>query len=243
MKKVLMILFGVMAATGVMAQRFNVGVTFQYLIMKQVAVEGDHIIPDGSFNYYKINDNNWKIFSAGQSIVIGTIAQLDYKKFYFAIEPSFELNTYNYSVKYALSPTVDETVTFKTLFFQIEAPIYVGYQFASSNLIRYSFFAGAEPVYPYHLETRFADEDNDQTISNRYGSYDMNNILYSTGLYWNSVVGLGVHFAGLVRVDIRYKHRLDSPGDVYKASFNTVGFGLTYYLPLSLLKKKIYYEE
>lgn len=232
-----------LAAADLMAQRFNVGVTFQYLVMKQVAVEGDHIIPEGSFNYYKIDDNNWKVFSAGQSIVIGTIAQLDYKKFYFAIEPSFELNTYNYSVQYSLSPTTEETVTFKTLFFQIEAPIYVGYQFASSNLIRYSFFAGAEPVYPYHLEATFVGDDQDPTIYNRYGSYDMNNILYSTGLYWNSVVGLGVHFAGLVRVDVRYKHRLDSPGDVYKASFNTVGFGLTYYLPLNLLKKKIYYEE
>jgi hypothetical protein len=44
-------------------------------------------------------------------------------------------------------------------------------------------------------------------------------------------------------VDVRYKHRLDSPGVQYKTSFNTIGIALTYFLPLNLLKKKIYYEE
>ena len=72
----------------VSAQHVNVGMTFQYLILKQVGVASDEIIPQGSFNYYKVNDNRWKFFSAGQSFVIGTIVQLDYKKVYFAIEPS-----------------------------------------------------------------------------------------------------------------------------------------------------------
>jgi hypothetical protein len=243
MRKAGIILFLLALGNSAMAQRLNVGVTFQYLVLKQVNVQTDHIIPAGSFNYYKVDDNRWKFFGAGQSIVIGAIAQLDYKRFYVAIEPSYELNTYNYSVKCAVSPTVDETVTFKTLFFQVQAPIYVGYQFASANVMRYSIFAGAEPVFPYHVETRFVGEDQDPDISNRYGAYDMNNILYSNKPYMNSIVGIGFHFASLVRVDVRYKHRLDYPGDVYKASFNTVGFGLTYFLPLNLLKKKIYYEE
>ncbi len=232
-----------LAALSAGAQHFNVGVTFQYLIMKQVEVQSDHIIPAGSFNYYRVDDNRWKFFGAGQSFVIGTIAQLDYKKFYIAVEPSYELNTYNYAVKYDLSPTMAETVTFKTLYFQFEAPIYIGYQFASANLMRYSIFAGAEPVIPYHLQLQLSDEDKDPTVYNRYGTYDMQNVLYSNGAYWNTVVGIGFHFASLVRVDIRYKHRLDSPGEVYRASFNTVGFGLTYFLPLNLLKKKVYYEE
>jgi hypothetical protein len=225
------------------AQHLNVGMTFQYLILKQVGVASGEIIPQASFNYYKVDDNRWKFFSAGQSFVIGTIAQLDYKKVFFAIEPSYELNTYDYTVKYPLSPTAYEKVTFKTLFFQLEAPVYMGYQFASSTILRYSVFAGAEPVFPYHLEARFDRADDNPGVYSRYGVYDMKNILYSDKLYWNSLVGIGFHFASLGRVDLRYKHRLNSPGVQYKTSFNTIGIALTYFLPLHLLKKKIYYED
>ena len=225
------------------AQHLNVGMTFQYLILKQVGVAGDEIIPQGSFNYYKIDDNRWKVFSAGQSFVIGTIVQLDYKKVFFAIEPSYELNTYDYTVKYPLSPTENEKVTFKTLYFQLEAPVYMGYQFASSTILRYSVFAGAEPVFPYHLQTSFNGGDKDPSVYKRYGVYDMKDILYNDKLYWNSLAGIGFHFASLGRVDVRYKHRLNSPGGQYKTTFNTIGIALTYFLPLHLLKKKIYYED
>jgi hypothetical protein len=227
----------------VSGQHLNVGMTFQYLILKQVGVASDAIIPQGSFNYYKVDDNRWKFFSAGQSFVIGTIVQLDYKKVFFAIEPSYELNTYDYTVKYPLSPTANEKITFKTLYFQLEAPVYMGYQFASSTIVRYSVFAGAEPVFPYHLQTSFNSADKDPSLYSRYGVYDMKNILYNDQLYWNSLVGIGFHFASLGRVDVRYKHRLDSPGAQYKTSFTTIGIALTYFLPLNLLKKKIYYEE
>ncbi len=240
--KLLVIVFFILTVRAA-GQHLNVGMTFQYLILKQVGVASDEIIPLGSFNYYKVDDNRWKFFSAGQSFVIGTIVQLDYKKVFFAMEPSYELNTYNYTVKYPLSPTTSEKVTFKTLFFQLEAPVYIGYQFASSTITRYSFFAGAEPVFPYHLETRFDGADKDPTLYSRYGVYDMKNILYNDNLYWNSLVGIGFHFANLGRVDVRYKHRLTSPGIQYKTSFNTIGIALTYFLPLHLLKKKIYYED
>ena len=241
--RLLVILFSILIVP-VSAQHLNVGMTFQYLILKQVGVAGDEIIPQGSFNYYKVNDNRWKFFSAGQSFVIGTIVQLDYKKVYFAIEPSYELNTYDYTVKYLLSPTKDEKVSFKTLYFQLEAPVYMGYQFASSTIVRYSVFAGAEPVFPYHLQTSFNGADKDPSLYSRYGANDMRNILYNNDkLYWNSLVGIGFHFASLGKVDVRYKHRLSSPGVEYKATFNTIGIALTYFLPLNLLKKKIYYEE
>src|SRR5712671_4901562 len=89
------------------AQHVNVGFTFQYLILKQVEIKSDQIVAARSYSLYKVIDNRWKFFTAGQSLVVGTIAQVDFKKFYFGIEPSFELNTYEYYVGYPTSPTTD----------------------------------------------------------------------------------------------------------------------------------------
>ena len=171
------------------------------------------------------------------------MVQVDLKKFYFAIEPSFELNTYDYTVEYPLTFSTNERITFKTLFIQIDLPVYLGYQFKSSDFLRYSFFAGAGPVFPYHLEARMNSESNDAAIGDRYNQYDMKNILYTNQPYWNAVAGLGIHFASLGRLDIRYVNRLGSPGSQYSTAFRSVGIGLTFFLPLHLLKKKIYYEE
>lgn len=221
------------------AQHLNLGFTFQYLILKQVKVSSDKIIPSASYSYYNVVDNDWKFFAAGQSLVVGTIAQLDFKKFYVAIEPSFELNTYEYFVTYDLSPTENERIRFHTLYLQVEAPMYVGYQFKTSNIFRFSIFAGAGPVMPYKIQVSVKD----QSQAERYGVYDMKDILYSDKPYWNSVAGIAMHFANLGRLDIRYVHRLNSPGEKYKATFNSVGAGLTFFLPLNLFKKKVYYEE
>ena len=220
------------------AQRINVGFTFQYLIGKQVRVNNS-TIQALSGNTYNVIDNRFKFFSAGQSFVIGTIAQLDYKKIYIAVEPAFELNTYNYRTQ---SASTQEDVTFKTLFYQIDIPLYVGYQFHTSDVIRYSCFAGIEPVLPYYTEVSFPQAHNDPSILQRYPVKDMQYVTYSSGGYANSLVGFGLHFASLGRLDIRYAHRLNSPGK-YTTTFNTVGIALTYFLPLNLRKKKIYYVE
>ena len=222
------------------AQHVNLGFTFQYHILKQVEVNSDQIVAARSYSLYHVIDNRWKFFSAGQSLVVGTIAQVDFKRFYFGVEPSFELNTYEYHVGYPISATAEENIRFHTLFLQVEMPIYIGYMFKSSNLFRYSFYAGASPVMPYHLE---AEVIGDQNAADRYDWQDMNNILYTTKTYLNTVSGFAIHFASLGRLDVRYVHRLGSPGPQYQATFNTVGMGLTFFLPLHLLKKKIYYEE
>ena len=228
------------------AQRFHVGVNFQYLIVKKVKVEADYIIPAESYNFYKVIDNRWKLFSGGQSILIGTTLQLDYKKFYIALEPAYELNSYTYVVSSPVAPGVDEKVTFGALMFQVNAPLFVGFHFKSSNLIRYSAFAGAGPAIPYLFDFDIREPDRSEDENWQYDRYhyrDMIDILYSDDKFWNAIAGMGVNFAGLVRVDIRYVRRLGSPGTLYKASIHNIGVGLTYYLPFHVLKKKVYYEE
>ncbi len=226
-----------------LGQNFNVGITFQYHILKQVSVEGNTIFPTSSYNYYNIIDNNWKFFSAGQSIVIGVVGQLDYKRLYFAFEPSFELNTYDYVVSYSLSSNSAEKISFKTTMMQYDFPVYAGYQFGSSNLLRYSLFGGISVVVPFVINSALYNVNTDTKLTDRYGAYDMRDVLYTNEVYWNGLVGIGFHYASLFKVDIRYTRRLGSPGDVYKATFNTVGVGLTYYLPIRILKQKIYYEN
>ena len=239
MKKVLLFLFLSLLARTASSQRFNFGVNFQYHVLKQISLDKEWIVPSTSYAVYHATDNRWKLFSAGQSILIGTTFQMDYKKIYVVLEPAFNLNTYDYTVGYPNAPGSEERLTFKSLFYQIDAPLYVGYQFHSSSLLRYSFFSGGSISIPYHLETNF----NNGKLYNQFSSTDMQNILYSNKPYPNFLCGFAVHYSSLVRVDVRYIHRLDYPSAAYKATFNTIGFALTYYLPLSLLKKKIYYEN
>lgn len=225
------------------AQRIKVGFTFQYHFLKQVKVDAEIVEGTHSYSQYQVRDNRWKFFSAGQSIVIGTVLQVDYKKFYAVIEPSFDLNTYNYSLYYPLSPERDERLNFHTLFFQADVPLYVGYQFGATNLIRYSAFAGAVMVLPYMLEYSFQSREMENPQEDFFNSADMDNILYGRSKYVNALAGFSLHFASLGKVDVRYQYRLSSPGEKYPVSFHSVGFGLTYYLPLNLRKRKIYYED
>lgn len=225
------------------AQRLNVGFTFQYHILKQVKIEADMIEGAHSFSQYEIRDNGWKFFSAGQSIVIGTVLQMNYKQFYAVVEPSFDLNTYNYYVYYPLSPGRDERLNFRTLFMQADLPLYAGFQFGATNLIRYSLFAGAVLVLPYRLEYAIQSRDETDPPEEYFNSADMDNIIYGRSKYLNALAGFCLHFASLGKADIRYQYRLGSPGEVYPVVFHTVGFGLTYYLPMNLRKKKIYYDE
>lgn len=244
MKRFVLITCILFASLCTEAQNFNVGVTFQYYILKQVSVDASTIFPAGSYNYYRVFDNNWKFFSGGQSIIIGLVAQLDYKRFYGTFEPSFELNTYDYRVSYPLTNTTEDIVSFRTTYMQYDFPLYVGYQFSTSNVLRFSVFAGAEAVIPMVINTSFGESASGLNPYDRYGLYDMKNIIYNTHpVYFNGLGGVAVHFASLFRVELRYKQRLDTPGSVYKATFHSVGFGLTYYLPLRLLKQKVYYEN
>lgn len=242
-KKILGMLLIMVAVFSASGQRINVGITFQYLILKQVKVDTDIIEGSHSYSQYSVTDNRWKFFSAGQSIIIGTVLQVDYKKFYGVIEPSFDLNTYNYTVNYPLSAGSNERLNFQTLFLQAEVPLYVGYQFGATNLIRYSFFAGAILVLPYKLEYSFQSKELENVQEDYFNSADMDDILYNGKKYINALFGFCFHFASLGKIDIRYHHRMGSPGEKYQVDFNSVGFGLTYYLPLNLRKKKIYYED
>jgi len=246
MKRMLLVMFLIGESASLFSQRFNAGINFQYLVAKQVKIDAPYLIPSESYNFYNIIDNRWKLFSAGQSIVIGTAFQYSFKKFYVAIEPGYELNTYNYTVSSPVSPGIDEKVTFQTLFFQTQIPLLVGFQFKSSNIIRYSVFAGAGPVKPYEFQTSIQEKETieeDLAQYNRYWYDDMRGILYTDEVYVNGIAGIGINFASLVRVDVRFVHRFGSPSERYDVSFNTLGVGLTYYLPLNVLSKKIYYEE
>ena len=243
MKNWLASLFVLLLSVSGQAQHVSLGVTFQYHILKQVSVDASHLQPAGSYNYYKVYDNNWKFFSAGQSIVIGMVTQLDYKKLYFAFEPSFELNTYDYNLKYVISDTEEETVKFKTTFMQYNLPLYAGFQFKSSNVWRFSIFAGGEVAIPFTIGTNIYLDNEDKTGNDRYNRYDMKNILYTNSAYINGLGGIAFHYASLFRVEVRYRHRLSNPGEQYHATFNTLGIGMTYFLPLNLLKSKIYHED
>jgi hypothetical protein len=229
----------------VSGQRLNVGLTFQYHILKQVKVDSDIIMGSNSYSVYNTSSaaNRWKFFSAGQSFVIGSVFQLDYKKVYGVIEPSFDLNTYNYTVYYPLAPGRRERLNFQTLFLQVDVPLYVGFQFKSTNLLRYSVFAGGVAVLPYAVTYDLPSKEKDNPQYGDFSTRDMENIIYNDAIYANTIIGLCLHFANLGKFDLRYQHRLGSPGAVHKTTFNTIGFGLTYYLPVDLGKRKIYYED
>jgi hypothetical protein len=230
-------------SVGCQGQRINLGLTFQYLVLKQVRIDAPVVEGAHSFARYEVRDNRWKFFSAGQSIVIGTVFQVDYKRLYAVVEPSFDLNTYNYSLYYPTAPGVDERLNFHTLFYQVDLPVYVGYQFGAANLIRYSVFGGAVLAFPYLLEYGFESKGLENPQEEYFNSADMDNILYNRREYANVLAGFCFHFASLGKVDLRYQHRLGTPGSAYPVSFHTVGVGLTFYLPLRLRKKTIYYEE
>ena len=223
------------------AQSFNAGFVFQYHILKQINVNSPTVTGTFSHNVFKAKENNWKVFSGGQSIVVGMMAQMDYKKFYLTTELSYNLNTYRYALYYTIAPAEEEKIVFETLYFQIEVPMYLGYQFQSTNLVRYSVFGGALVTIPWNIQTSL--EGSDVNINDRYDTNDMRYILYDDNPYLSGVVGFGVHIASLAKVDLRYIHRLGSPGDSYDVQFNTLGIAVTYYLSLNLKKKKFYYEE
>lgn len=225
------------------SQSLNVGITFQYFVLKQIKVDSDIIEGTNSYSLYQVKDNRWKFFSAGQSIVIGSVFQLDYKKLYVVLEPSFDLNTSNYTVDYPIAPDKNERLNFQTLFLQVDVPLYIGYQFGSTNLIRYSVFGGGVLVLPYGLEYDLKSKAFDNPQADYFNSGDMENVLYNGKKYLNTLAGFCVHFANLGKIDVRYQHRLGSPGTEYAVSFNSVGVGITYYLPINLRKKKIYYED
>ncbi len=242
-QEILSIILIMVSVSSAVGQRMNVGITFQYLVLKQIKVDADIIEGAHSYSQYYVTDNRWKFFSGGQSIIIGSVFQVDYKKLYGVIEPSFELNTSNYTVNYPLSAGSVEKLNFQTLFYQIDVPLYVGYQFGATNLIRYSVFAGGIFVFPYWLEYSFQSKELENIQEDYFNSGDMDNILYNRQQYVNALIGFCLHFANLGKIDIRYHHRLGSPSEKYNVSFTSLGFGVTYYLPLNLRKKKIYYED
>ena len=223
------------------AQSFNMGFVFQYHILKQIEVNSPTVTGTYSHNIFNVKENNWKIFAGGQSIVVGMMGQLDYKKFYLTTELSYNLNTYRYALFYTLAPGEEEKIVFETLYFQVEVPLYLGYQFQSTNLVRYSVFGGALVTIPWNIQTSL--EGNDETINDRYDTNDMRYILYDDKPYLNSIFGFGVHIASLAKIDLRYIHRFSPPGNTYGVQFNTVGIAVTYYLSLNLKKKKFFYEE
>src|SRR5688572_12560874 len=146
------------------AQSFNAGFIFQYHFMKQIDVNSETIAGTFSHNIFNVKENNWKAFGAGQSIVVGMMAQLDYKKFYLTTELSYNLNTYRYTLYYTIAPDIEEKVHFKTLYQQLEIPLYLGYQFQSTNLVRYSVFAGALVSVPMLIDTYLDDVDSDVSL-------------------------------------------------------------------------------
>jgi hypothetical protein len=109
--------------------------------------------------------------------------------------------------------------------------------------MRYSFFAGGVAVKPYTVNHQLRSRQPVNPQYEYFHSGDMRNVLYDAKPYFNALVGFGLHFASLGKIDLRYQHRIGSPGNTYSVDFNTVGIGITYYLPLDLKKKKIYYEE
>lgn len=227
----------------VYAQSFNAGFVFQYHVLKKIELNTPTVEGTYSHDLFYVKENKWKAFGAGQSILIGMMAEMDYKKFYAAVELNFNLNTYRYALYYPLSPSSEEKVIFETLYQEMNIPIYVGYQFQSTNLVRYSIFGGMFPSIPLLIQVGFEESNRfNSSFSDRYSINDMRYILYNDDPYLNGMIGFGIHIASLAKVDVRYIKRLNSPGSTYDVKFNTVGLAFTYYLPLHLKKKRFYYE-
>src|SRR5689334_9698181 len=94
-----------MGLTDMHAQRFNAGFVVQYHIIKQISVKSPTVTGTNSHDIFKVKENSWKVFAAGQSIVVGMMGQLDYKKFYLTTELSYNLYTYRYALFYTVAPS------------------------------------------------------------------------------------------------------------------------------------------
>jgi hypothetical protein len=223
------------------AQHFNLGLNFQFCPYRQVKVDADKVIGTYSHDLFFVKDNSWKVYSA--TYLLGLEVQMDYKKFYAMTGLYYNLNTFNYDFYFPVSPQEDEKVTFQTIYFQLDVPLAVGYQFFSSGIYRVSLLGGVIPSFPYNVSNNFVGSDANNNFYIRYSNVDMRNILFDGKPYVNEMFGLGLHIASLAKFDVRYQQRLGSPSDQYNVSYKTLGISLTFYLPLNLRKKNIFYEE
>ena len=224
-----------------LAQRLNLGLNFQFCPYRQIKVDADKVLGTYSHDLYYVKDNGWKPYAA--TFILGAELQMDYKKFYGLLGLYYNLNTFNYALYFPVSPQTDEKVTFQTIYFQIDVPLAVGYQFFSSSIYRLSIIGGAIPSIPYGISNNFVGSSKANNFYSRYSNVDMRNILFDGKPYVSEMLGFCLHIASLAKFDVRYQQRIGSPSSLYNVSYKTVGISLTFYLPLNLRKKKIYYEE
>jgi hypothetical protein len=225
----------------IMAQRFSLGLNFQYSPFRQIKIDAETVMGTYSHDIFLVKNNGPTIYSA--SFLLGAELQMDYKKFYAITGLYYNLNTFDYALYYPISPEVDEEVTFQNIYFELDLPVLVGYQFLSTGLYRVSFLGGVIPSLPYNLSANLKGSTPGNNLYDRYSNLDMRDILYNGKPYMNGLVGLGLHIASLAKFDVRYQQQLGSPSKQYQVSIKTIGISLTFYLPLNLRKKRIYYEE
>lgn len=240
MSRSYLLLFLVVTMTA-SAQHFNLGLNFQFCPARQVKVDADKVMGTYSHDLYLVKDNRWKIYSA--TYLLGVELQMDYKKLYAMTGLYYNLNTFDYDLYYPISPETDEKVTFQTIYFQLDVPLVLGYQFFSSGIYRVSLLGGAIPSFPYNISNNFVGSNSNNNFYSRYPNVDMRNVLFDGKPFVNEVLGIGLHIASLAKFDVRYQQRIGSPSDQYKVSYKTLGISLTFYLPLNLRKKNIFYEE
>lgn len=240
MRRIFIIMFQVVVFASA-AQHFKLGLNFQFCPIRQVKVDADKVFGTYSHDLFLVKDNRWKVYSA--TYLLGAELQMDYKKFYGMTGLYYNLNTFNYDFYFPISPDTDEKVTFQTIYFQLDVPVVVGYQFYSSGIYRVSLLGGAIPSFPYNISNNFVGSSADNNFYSRYSNVDMRNILFDGKPFVNEVVGIGLHVASLAKFDFRYQQRLGSPSTQYQVTYKTFGISLTFYLPLNLRKKNIFYEE
>ena len=220
------------------AQTFNIVPVLNYHFLKQINVDESALTGYYTGAIYKLKENNWKLISGGQSISIGGMGQMNYKRFYLVLETAYCLNMYQYSV-FRVTAGQEEQLSFKAFYQQIDLPLYLGYQFKSSNFVRYSVFGGIMFSKPIRYTENFFEGGDSLT---EHDKYDLNYVIFFNDEYLNSIVGFAVHVANITKIDIRYIHRLKSSSDIYNVKFSTIGFAFTFNLS-NKWKKKIYREE
>jgi hypothetical protein len=239
--RLVIVMLCVFLSWSTLAQRFSMGLNFQYSPLRQINVDADKVMGTYSHDIFQVKNKGWDIYSA--YFLLGAELQMDYKKFYATLGLYYNLNTFNYSLYYPISPEADEKVTFQNIYFELDVPVLVGYQFLSSGIYRVSVLGGVVPSLPYNLSANLKGSTSNNNYYARYSNLDMKDILYNGNPYVNGLVGVGLHIASLAKFDVRYQQQIGSPSKQYQVSIQTIGISLTFYLPLNLRKKRIYYEE
>lgn len=214
-------------STSAYSQRVFFGLGNHYEIYHYGSMGANYVLPSTISYEAFIPDKKQSTFTFGFPS-ISLVAAVEYKRWRFIFEPSFNTLNFPYTMTYPYGGGAGKTdkETYYTEVNTLSAPILVNYNFYSSqvNQSRWFFIAGGE--YHYTLNKQYV-----------YNIYYQKNMVFG-------VVGTGVQFRGLYRpfVSIRH-HTLVNVTNPAKSRINYISLNWTLHIPSEKIRRQNLYIE